>query len=265
MREEAWYRMLVVSLAVHIVLIGAFSFTFPGGRRKAPSISTYYSVNLVGGLTSQPAGGEGKGTVPEKHSAPPKPTPPSPAKETKAVKTPPQKPLPVKEEKSVSLSKKRVVEKTPTAAPSKQDISHLEDRLREMRKRSAPLDVTGSRGGAGGTGPGGLPVSGSGEGGRALDPATERYLVSVWNKIKSAWALPGMSSQKKNLETIVTIRIRKDGRIVDVNMERRSGNRLYDETVMRVLRSVDPLPSIPDSLNTDELEVGFRFLPGELS
>ena len=74
-----------------------------------------------------------------------------------------------------------------------------------------------------------------------------------------------MASFKKDLETVVTIRIRKDGRIVDVNVEKRSGNRVYDESILRVLRSVDPLPPIPDSLNTDALEIGLRFLPGDVA
>ena len=98
-----------------------------------------------------------------------------------------------------------------------------------------------------------------------LDPASQQYMLGVWEKIKNAWGLPGMSKYSKTLETVVTIRIRKDGRIVDINIEKRSGNRVYDESILRVLRSVDPLPPIPSSLNTDSLEIGFRFLPGDLS
>jgi TonB family protein len=72
-------------------------------------------------------------------------------------------------------------------------------------------------------------------------------------------------AQKKDLETIVMIKIRKDGRIVDINIEKRSGNRVYDESVLRVLRAVEPLPPVPPSLNTDSLEIGLRFLPGGIS
>jgi colicin import membrane protein len=143
-----------------------------------------------------------------------------------------------------------------------------------MKKKTEYLDVSqgrsapgherwGGGGGSGGSG-GGLPGSGEG-GGRPLDPVSQQYMLGVWEKIKNAWGLPGMSKYSKNLETVVTIRIRKDGRIVDINIEKRSGNRVYDESILRVLRSVDPLPPIPSSLNTDSLEIGFRFLPGELS
>jgi TonB family protein len=59
--------------------------------------------------------------------------------------------------------------------------------------------------------------------------------------------------------------VRKDGRITDINIEKRSGNRVYDESVLRVLRAVEPLPTIPQSLNADSLEIGFRFVPGGIS
>jgi len=52
---------------------------------------------------------------------------------------------------------------------------------------------------------------------------------------------------------------------VDINMEKRSGNKIYDESIIRVLRSVDPLPPLPSTIDSDSLEIGFRFLPGDIS
>jgi TonB family protein len=91
----------------------------------------------------------------------------------------------------------------------------------------------------------------------------QKYLLDVYEKIKNAWNVPGTA--KRELETIVTIKVRKDGRITDINIEKRSGNRVYDESVLRVLRAVEPLPTIPQSLNADSLEIGFRFVPGGIS
>lgn len=75
--------------------------------------------------------------------------------------------------------------------------------------------------------------------------------------------LPGAAY--RNLETEVTIKVRKDGRIVDINVDKRSGNRIFDESILRALRSVDPLPPIPASLNLDSIELPFRFRPEETS
>ncbi|MBP8744466.1 MAG: TonB family protein [Syntrophorhabdus sp.] len=273
MKEESWYKFLVISTIMHVFVMAAFSMSIKKPYKKF-DLSSSYSVGLVGDIGGG-SGNKGVGLPQSKPIAEPK-TPPeklvSSPKEKKQL-TAKHKPAPMKSDQdAVSLFKR----KTPPAkaSPSKEELSQLEARLRDMKKRTEYLDVSQGRsapgyerwggGGGSGSGSGGLP--GSGEGGaRPLDPASQQYMLGVWEKIKNAWGLPGMSKYSKNLETIVTIRIRKDGRIVDINIEKRSGNRVYDESILRVLRSVDPLPPIPSSLNTDSLEIGFRFLPGELS
>lgn len=256
MREEAWYKMLIISCAIHVFVIAAFSIPFKKSSKRFDALSSY-SVNLVGQL-----GGNGGSTGAGKaeKSLPEKPVPTAPAR----VKKPAPIKKPVKEE--VSLSKKKVAAREKT---TKEELSRLEDRIRDMKKKADYLDVsktkTAGAGGKGGTGAGapGLPFGSEG-GGKPLDPATQKYILDIWDKVKSAWGVPGMT-YKKDLETIVIIKIRKDGRIVDISVEKRSGNRIYDESILRVLRAVDPLPPIPASLNTDSMELGFRFLPGDLS
>ena len=253
MSEEAWYKMLAVSLALHIIVIGAFSIPIKFSSKKI-DLSGAYSVNLVGS-----AGKLGGGGGPVSHAKPePKPKE-KPAPAIKEKKATPKKPQPVqKEDDAVSLSKKKQVK--PKA--SKDEVDRLEERIRNIRKKTDYIDIakTGP-GGPGRGGGGGLP--GSGGSGAPLDPALQKYLLDIWEKIKGAWNVPGMA--KKGLETIVVVKIRKDGRIVDINIEKRSGNRTYDESVLRVLRAVEPLPPIPSSLNRDELELGLRFYPGGIS
>lgn len=257
MREEAWYRMLIISFAIHILILAAFSIPFKKSSKRFDALSSY-SVNLVGQLGGG-GGSTGAGQA-EKGLSEEKPAPAAPAR----VKRPAPVKKQVKEE--VSLSKKKVAAREKT---TKEELSRLEERIRDMKKRADYLDVsktkTAGAGGKGGTGAGapGLPFGSEG-GGKPLDPATQKYILDIWDKVKSAWGVPGMT-YKKDLETIVIIRIRKDGRIVDINIEKRSGNRIYDESILRVLRAVDPLPPIPASLNTDSMELGFRFLPGDLS
>jgi len=259
MREEAWYKMLIISCAIHILILAAFSIPFKKSSKRFDALSSY-SVNLVGQLGG---GGGSTGAAKAEKSLPEaKPAPAAPAR----VKRPAPVKKPAKEE--VSLSKKKVAAKEKT---TKEELSRLEERIRDMKKRADYLDVsktktagTGGKGGAGaGAGAPGLPFGSEG-GGKPLDPATQKYILDIWDKVKSAWGVPGMT-YKKDLETIVIIKIRKDGRIVDINVEKRSGNRIYDESILRVLRAVDPLPPIPASLNTDSIELGFRFLPGDFS
>lgn len=258
MSEEAWYKMLAISFALHILVMGVFSIPFKSKSKKI-DLTSSYSVNLVGGVGNLGSGPQ-KSTASEVKKAPAKPVPV--AKEKTPVPTK-SKPVPMKKEKDlVSISKKKVPEK---ATPTADEMDQLKQKIQSLRKKTEYLDVAKAGGGGGGkaSGAAGLPLSGDGTG-RPLDPMTQKYLMDIWDKIKGAWNVPGMAS-KKDLETIVTIKIRKDGRIVDINIEKRSGNRVYDESILRVLRAVEPLPPIPQSLNMDSLEVGFRFLPGDLT
>ena len=257
MSEEAWYKMLAASLALHILVVASFSIPIKSSSRKI-DLSSAYSVSLVG----SPSAGTG-GPAPKAVNEPaPKAEKPVPAVREKQP-APSKRPVPAKkEEDAVSLSRQK------TPAPSKTtkaELERLEDRIRNIRKQADQVDVARAGPGTGTAGiGGGVPFSGDGTG-RPLDPAMQRYLLDVWEKVKNAWNVPGMASHRKGLETIVVVKIRRDGRIVDINIEKRSGNRVYDESILRVLRAVEPLPPIPSSLKTDSVEIGFRFLPGELS
>ncbi|MCX5816685.1 MAG: cell envelope integrity protein TolA [Proteobacteria bacterium] len=267
MKEETWFKMLVVSTILHILIVGAFSIPMKKSSKKISMLSSY-TVNLVGDPGAGALGGDGRMSGPAQAKKAPeaKVTKPVPAaKKPAPVKTKPK--LERKEkETAVSLSRKKAPAKEAT---TREELSRLNDRIKEIRKRTDYLDVSrapGSGGSPGKTGGSGYGLPGSSEGGaRPMDPVSQQYILGIWEKIKNSWGLPGMSSFKKDLETVVTIKIRKDGRIVDINIEKRSGNRMYDESILRVLRSVDPLPSIPASLNMDTMEIGFRFLPGDLS
>jgi colicin import membrane protein len=269
MKEETWFKMLIISTVLHFIVVGAFSIPFKRTPKRFEALSSY-SVNLVGDIGGSP-GGPKTGSVLEGKPVPEKKAPP--AKASKPIPAPKKKPvLERKEKEAVSLSKKKAPPKsTPSKeTTTKEELSQLNDRIKEMRRRTEYLDVAKSKGPSGaagqkGAGTGyGLPGSAEG-GGKVLDPVSQRYMLEIWEKIKNSWGLPGMASFKKDLETIVTIRIRKDGRIVDINIEKRSGNRIYDESILRVLRSVDPLPPIPTTLNMESMEIGFRFLPGDIS
>lgn len=277
MRDESWYKMLFVSTILHLIVITAIGIPVKKTVKKIDFTSTY-SVNLVGDLAggipgqqagiSSVTGDTGVQDTPQRKELE-KITGSKPVKKKQAPER--------KEPKAISLSKKKPPVKNNThssSALTKDELNQLERRIGEIKRKSNYLDVTqmrasseaGGRGSAAGTGIQGygLPISGQGTG-RPLDLVSQKYIFDIWEKIKEAWGLPGSYTTKKDLESIVTIKIRRDGRIIDINFEKRSGNRLYDESVLRAIRSIDPLPPIPPSFNTDTIEIGFRFLPGDIS
>ena len=68
MREENWHKMLMISAALHLVVLAALSFPIKKAFRKFDASSSYYSVNLVGDIgPGLGSAGEEKGrTVPAK-------------------------------------------------------------------------------------------------------------------------------------------------------------------------------------------------------
>lgn len=266
MSDEAWYKMLLLSLVLHVLIVGAFSIPIKFKPKKF-DLSSSYSVNLVGGAGELGDGPKKAAQIaPEKKAVAEKPIPVAKEKpvQEKKVITAKSKPIPPKKgEELLSISKKKVPEKETT---SDEDLDRLRRKIQNLRKKVEYIDVAKSAGGGSGkgSGSGGLPLSGEGTG-RPLDPLVQKYYLEIWEKIKAAWNVPGMATGQKDLETVVAIKIRKDGRIVNIDVEKRSGNRIYDESILRVLRAVEPLPPIPESFNTDSLEVGFRFIPGGLS
>ena len=254
MSEESWYKMLIISVVFHIVLFAAFSISLPT-KGKRIAFSDSITVGLSPGIGG-PGGGGGSTRTKEMGKGHVKPAPPDKSKKVHHVK---EKTQPTRKEdatRSITTPKK-------DKKPSRQELDRLNNVLSGLKQSSGPLYVSrGGKGGPGGGGPGGGgPGGGGGGSGRMLDPATQRYLEEVWNKINDTWKMPGMASYKKNIDALVAVTVRKDGRITDIQFEKKSGNRIFDESINRVLRMVDPLPPLPESLGDGPIELVFPFKP----
>jgi hypothetical protein len=128
MKEETWFKMLVVSTILHILIVGAFSIPMKKSSKKISMLSSY-TVNLVGDPGAGALGGEGRISGPAQAKKAP---------EAKAVKPLPaaKKPVPVKakprlerkeKEAAVSLSSKKAPAKEAT---TREELSRLNDRIK---------------------------------------------------------------------------------------------------------------------------------------
>lgn len=81
------------------------------------------------------------------------------------------------------------------------------------------------------------------------------YLSLVRAKIMEKWIYP--ESIDKDLEAIITIKIKKDGSVQLIGLEKSSGNRLFDRTALSAINSITSLPTPPDGIE----EIGIRFKP----
>ena len=91
------------------------------------------------------------------------------------------------------------------------------------------------------------------------------YYNLLWQRIHDVWVLPEeVLGGKKNLETIIAIRIAQDGQIEDIQFEKKSGNPYLDESALRAIKKANPLPPLPAGVGTDKFDVGVRFTPSDL-
>jgi len=94
--------------------------------------------------------------------------------------------------------------------------------------------------------------------------ARRLYYSEVWRAIQKQWALPVELIKRGNLEAIIIIRVRRDGQIVSMKFEKKSGNRLFDESAWKAVQKANPLPPFPEVYSPPYEEIGIRFRPENL-
>ncbi|MCX7988394.1 MAG: TonB C-terminal domain-containing protein [Thermodesulfovibrio sp.] len=83
---------------------------------------------------------------------------------------------------------------------------------------------------------------------------SQAYLSLISSLIREKWTIP--ETVPKNLEAIITVKILPNGQAIIEGFEKKSGNALFDASVIRAINNSTPLPS-PNT----EIIVGLRFKP----
>jgi len=85
------------------------------------------------------------------------------------------------------------------------------------------------------------------------------YYSLIWSRIRGRWTLPQGILPRENIEAIIQAKILRNGTVVDLSFEKRSGNRYFDESAMKAIKKAIPFPPLPDSIRDNNIEVGIRF------
>ncbi len=100
--------------------------------------------------------------------------------------------------------------------------------------------------------------AGMGQGDR-IATLKEVYKMQIAHALRRNWiyneTLAGMNP---DLEARVFIKILKSGEIRDISYETRSGNRYLDESVKKAIKRSNPMPELPDGMNSYELVLIFN-------
>jgi len=280
------YLTIIISALVHIILFSLLGF-FALNKNDITFYSPPYSVSLVPGVGGG-VGGEGGEKFIEEYI---KKSEPVSVGGTETIKAPSEeksskKEDAKKEEKVVKKETTRDLESVIESIRKKVELDEEKKRKEEKEhelsmKEKLKEDVAKKSPSGGGTTPGGgspsgtrSPLPGSPGGGSPYgseniyssggsgmgvsDTEFQDYYSKVWKRIKSMWAVPE-DLLDKDLETVLGIRISRDGKILDVWMESASGDSYFDDTAKRAVKKSDPLPPLPEKYSGRTLDIGIRF------
>jgi colicin import membrane protein len=146
----------------------------------------------------------------------------------------------------------------------KDTLAQLEKDVEKASSRVGSSENSQSRGkGGGGTGAGVRGMgSGSGLGGGGVGSAMEVYNGLIGYHIQKNWAFSEQLARGQgNLETRVGIKISSNGEIIDIWIDKKSGNQYLDESAIRAIQKSNPLPPLPREIGLYDYKVGFIFTP----
>ncbi len=96
-----------------------------------------------------------------------------------------------------------------------------------------------------------------------LNAKMKTYYVLLWSRIKGLWTLPRGILPDGNIEAVIHARILRDGTVINVGFEKRSGNRYFDDSALRAVKKMGNLPPLPEEIKDGSIEVGIRFHSSE--
>ena len=245
-------RWVGISLALHIVIIVALSLLTSRKQSDKVFYTPSYKVDLV--------------TVPEIKRAKPKK-----AKIKKAKASSPKKKKTAKKKtKAKAVAKKKVKPSKKKRKTAEVDPSNAIERLRKkhadedaieegLARARARVDKEISDNSDEEASVKSRPKSVKKVQNSDIDKELKEYYDTLWNKIKDSWVLPGQADFS-GMITVVSVIIGSDGRLLDLSIEKGSGNGFFDASTLRAIKKSAPFPPLPAGYEGG-LEIGFRFTP----
>lgn len=274
--SPAMGRMFFISLGLHVLAIGVMLF-LPNLASQRTFYSPVYSVRLVSLPASMPVIKEPAGAKRVETSTPPKAREEIKIKEKAISLAPPKKEEEAQKkiEEAIAKIRQRKEEKSLESAierlrrqKEEKNVEEAIERIRstkEAEQISSAIEGIRHRVTIGSSGATESNVGASAASAGVMSIKHKLYYNLIWQRIRSVWVLPEeVLRGKKNLETIIAIRISKDGQIEEIYFEKKSGNPHLDESCLRAIKKANPLPPLPPGMEGDKLDLGVRFTPAEL-
>lgn len=265
-------KTLAGSVILHAALIAVVALLYASGAGRV-FITPVYTVDLVaqGPTPGQPP-------VAEAPKEEPAPAPPAPKAEprTETRKVSPE-PLKVREKPSVNDALKKIekkVERRKDEALVASSIDDLKKKIEADRKsrdervsklreeissRAAPKPAEAAPAVRPSARP---PMNPAGGAARAnLESRYPAYYGILRDKVQENWIYPeGLKDDR--ISVIVSIKIARTGKLLEVSVEKSSGDQAFDASLLKAVKKAAPFPPLPVDMEGSFLETGLRFCPG---
>ncbi len=225
------YNMVFLSAIIHLVVITAVLIAVPSSSKHL-TFGPVYSVQLVGPDITLPRDSSLMQDILQTNE------PASPIilkREVTGLTA-----TPTKKEETNKLN----IEKA---------VSAIKQKDLNQQKASAANSKTG--------------VSASVKGGSPQAEANSQkneYTAIIRSRIKGNWSLPPALMPKENIETIIDVRISRNGVLEYIGLEKNSGNRYFDDSALKAVKKSSPFPPFASFLIDNYIEIGIRFHSAEL-
>jgi len=241
-KEPKFNVILVTSAVVHLLLITFVVIPLKTRDREYRS----YFVNLVGPI-ERPAMKRSS----KSHANAPVPEVKTKKTETKTKKTETKKlnkPLP---KADMSLETDKTVSKEIERIKAIRALSKQKKKKEEAKNHEIEV-IRQSVLGSASKGPAGIPSP-------LQSTESDAYYGLITEKIWSEWIYPEYDSS--GLEVVISFKIDVQGKVVSQEIEKSSGNVLFDRSAVKAILKASPLPPPPAEMDIGVRFTGVRFTP----
>jgi len=229
------HKMLLLSLMIHLIVITALFVSVPSSSRRL-TFGPVYSVQLVG--SSEIAS---------------------------SIESSLLKDILQKGEETGSTILKREIASINSTPVKKEEINNLniEKAIDAIRQKDSSHQETTPPAEKSNTN------ASSASGGTTISQAqatarTNEYIAVIWSRVKGNWTLPPALMPKENIETIIDVKISRNGALEHMGFEKSSGNHYFDDSAIKAVKKSSPFPPLPSYISGNYIEIGIRFHSKEL-
>lgn len=249
------------SLGVHLLLLLlASGFLLTHVDVLPPTV---YSVTLeggtsLGGMAQTPKSNEKSPVAPPKKVTQEEPSlPKTKERESKKVQHEEKEQDTVALPRKTTTTPKKVAEEKKAPPKESESLAEINKALQKATQR-----YLGESSAGGGKGFGAAALGGKGMGGGVVRPPEFfTYKNLLEQRIRQGWR---WFDRDSSLTAQVSFKITPEGRILDADILRGSGNSGFDDSVIRALEKASPVPPPPQSVYEYFREVRMTFDPREL-